>query len=424
MRLIYSIFIQLYGFFLRIAALFNDKASQWVDGRNGLFSRLELALREVDRNKQPVIWFHVSSLGEFEQGRPVMEEFKKIWPAKKILLTFFSPSGYQVRKDYDQADFVFYLPLDTLKNARRFLNIVQPEMVFFVKYDFWFNFLKEIHCKHIRLYFISALFRENQHFFKWYGGWFRRQLHFVTHFFVQNRESEELLKSVGITHVTLTGDTRFDRVYAIAAKKTTFPLIEKFCAGNMVFIAGSSWEPDESVFIPLTLHKELNLKYIIAPHDTSPGRIQFIIEKLDQKVLRYSELNDGNASLADILIIDSVGILSQLYRYATVAFIGGGYAGGIHNIQEPVTFGIPVFFGPNYQKFREARDLVAIGGAFSITTSGELFAEVKEITENPEEHKRLSAICKKYVEENRGATEKIVRYVEGVGKWAGGRVGE
>jgi 3-deoxy-D-manno-octulosonic-acid transferase len=370
-----------------------------------------MALEQVDRDKNPVVWFHVSSLGEFEQGRSVIEAVRKLWPDKKILLTFFSPSGYEVRKNYDQADFIFYLPLDTMSNARRFLEIVRPEMVFFVKYDFWFNYLKAIHSQQIPLYFISALFRKKQHFFKWYGAWFRMHLGYVSRFFVQNRESEELLRSAGIEQVTLAGDTRFDRVFAIAAQSASIPLIEKFCAGKQVFIAGSSWEPDEKVFIPLTQHKELNLKYIIAPHDTSPGRIKYILELLDQPAVCYSQLNDENAVAARVLIIDSVGLLSQLYRYAAIAFIGGGFGSGIHNIQEPVTFGAPVFFGPNYHKFREARDLVALEGAFSIADSGELMKKVVGITGNPKEHSRLSAICKKYVSENRGATEKIMTYL-------------
>ena len=412
MRLIYTIAIYGYGFFLRVASLFNPKAKQWVNGRRGIFARLESAFSRVDRTKTSIIWFHVSSLGEFEQGRPVMEAIRKRWPDKEILLTFFSPSGYEIRKNYDQAGFIFYLPLDTPANARRFLKIVQPEMIFFVKYDFWFNYLDAIHEQDIPLYFISALFRKNQHFFQWYGGWFRRHLRFVTRFFVQNQESGELLRSAGIDRVTVAGDTRFDRVFAIAMQPAAMPLIEKFCSGKQLFIAGSSWEPDEAVFIPLVQQRELNLKYIIAPHDTSPARIRFISEHIDRATVLYSELNETNATLADVLIIDSVGILSKLYRYATVAYIGGGFGNGIHNIQEPVTFGVPVLFGPNYHKFSEARDLVSLGGAFSISASDELVNKVREITSDPQEHLRLSAICRNYVEKNRGATERILEFLE------------
>jgi len=411
MRLLYSIIIQCYGFSVSIAAVFNSKARQWIKGRHDLFGSLEVALKQVDREKNPIIWFHVASLGEFEQGRPVMEALKKRWPGKKILLTFFSPSGYEIRKNYDQADFVFYLPLDTPGNARRFLELVHPEMVFFVKYDFWFNFMRCIHDQHIPLYFISVLFRKDQHFFKWYGKWFRSQLQQVTCFFVQNHESEVLLRSVGIEQVILAGDTRFDRVYAIAAQTVPMLLVEKFCDGKQVFVAGSSWEPDEARFIPLIRHGGLNLKYIIAPHDTSAKRIRSIREQMDRPVVCYSELNDDNACFTDILIIDSVGVLSQIYRYATVAFIGGGFGSGIHNIQEPVTFGVPVLFGPAYDKFSEARDLIALGGAFSITTADDLMKKVSEITGNAQEHRRLSDICRGYVEKNRGATERIMRFL-------------
>ncbi len=411
MRFVYTFFIYCFGLFLRFAALFNGKARQWVDGRRGLFENLGKELNQAAGEKKPVIWFHVSSLGEFEQGRPVLEAVRKRWPEKRIVLTFFSPSGYEVRKKYDQADFVGYLPLDTPANARRFMEIVRPEMVFFVKYDFWFNFLKTIHEDHIPLYFISALFRKNQYFFKWYGGWFRRYLGFVTHFFVQNTESENLLRSIGIMQVTLAGDTRFDRVFSIASQPNEMPLVDKFCAGKPVFIAGSSWEPDEAVFLPMLQHRVLKLKSIIAPHDTSPGRITSIREHLNMPAICYSELDDDNADQSDVLIIDSVGILSRLYRYATVAFIGGGFGSGIHNIQEPVTFGVPVLFGPNFHKFREARDLIESGGAFCINSAEDLEKKVMEITGNPEELERLSAICRNYVEFNRGATGKIMKFL-------------
>jgi 3-deoxy-D-manno-octulosonic-acid transferase len=411
-RLIYSFFIFCYGLLLRFAALVSPKARQWHEGRRGIFGKIRTALNSHDHARTPIIWFHASSLGEFEQGRPVVEAFRKRWPRKKILLTFFSPSGYEVRKNYDQADWVFYLPLDLPGNARMFLDIVQPEMVFFIKYDFWFNYLKSIHDHKIPLYFISAVFRENQYFFRWYGRWFCRHLRFVSCFFVQNRESEKLLKSFGIKDVQVTGDTRFDRVFTISAQKSTMPLIEKFCAGKPVFIAGSCWEPDEEVFLPLLNRKGPDLKFIIAPHDTSPGRIRYIREHVDKPMVCYSELNNDNASGAEVLLIDSVGILAQLYRYATVAFIGGGFGHGIHNIQEPVTFGVPVLFGPNYHKFREAVELVEQGGAFSSASSADLIKKIIEITGNPQEHDRIASVCLKYVEANRGATEKVMKYLE------------
>jgi 3-deoxy-D-manno-octulosonic-acid transferase len=319
-----------------------------------------------------------------------------------------------VRKSYEQADYIYYLPLDTPWNVMKFLDIVQPEMSFFIKYDFWFNYLDGLHGRSIPVYVISAIFREDQYFFKWYGRWACLHLRNVSHFFVQNIESENLLNSVGVQQVTVTGDTRFDRVAAIASQNSPIPLIEKFCAGKQVFIAGSSWAPDEEVFIPLVQKDGRGLKYIIAPHDTSARRIKHIRERIDRHVILFSELNDDNAGSADILIIDSVGLLSKLYRYATIAYIGGGFGAGIHNIQEPVTFGIPVFFGPNYQKFREARDLVKIGGAIMIASAGELLKKVIEITGNPKERSRRSGICSKYVAENTGATEKVMKYLEKV----------
>jgi 3-deoxy-D-manno-octulosonic-acid transferase len=394
--------------------LFNGKARLWVEGRKGIFGHLEEFLKQVNREKCPLAWFHVSSLGEFEQGRPVIEAFRKRWPEKKILLTFFSPSGYEVRKNYEQADFVCYLPLDSRSNARRFLEIVRPEMVFFVKYDFWFNYIDAVHRRQIPLYFISVLFRKNQHFFKWYGGWFHKHLEYVTRFFVQNAESLELLVNSGIQQVTLSGDTRFDRVFAIAAQSGPIPAIEKFCGGKQVFIAGSSWEPDETVFIPLIQSGKSGLKFIIAPHDTSPSRIRNIRERLKVPSVCFSELQNGNTGEINVLIIDSVGILSKLYRYATIAFIGGGFGSGIHNIQEPVTFGVPVLFGPGFRRFTEARELVEQGGAFCITTTDELLRKVEAITGDAAEHRRVSAICRDYVEANRGATEKVMGYLEKV----------
>lgn len=409
MKLIYSFLIFLYGLTIRLASLFNDKARQWVDGRRGIFVKLEAALKEVDRSKTPVIWFHASSLGEFEQGRPIIESFRQAYPQYKILLTFYSPSGYAVRKNWDQADWIFYLPLDTPGNARRWMDIVQPAAAIFIKYDFWFNFLACLRERKIPVYFVSALFRPSQHFFKWYGGWFRDQLPAVTRFFVQNRASAQLLEGIGVTNVTLTGDTRFDRVYAIASQKHSFPLIEQFIGSKRVFIGGSTWGDDEAVLIPLIRNNNLDLKFILAPHDTSPGRIQSIMAQLDRSVITYSDMNQDNAGQADVLIIDSVGILAQLYQYATLAFIGGGFGTAIHNIQEPITYGVPVFFGPRYHKFKEAVDLIARGGVFCVTSTGELAATAARLLADPQEYQRVSGLCRNYVDENRGATEKIMQ---------------
>lgn len=412
MRLIYTILIILYGLAVRIAAIFNVKARQWVDGRRGLFRKLEQAFGEHDRQKNPVMWFHASSLGEFEQGRPIIEDFRKKYPGYKILLTFFSPSGYEVRRNYDQADWIFYLPLDTPSNARRFIAIVRPAAAIFIKYDFWYNLLGNLYQQHIPVYFASAVFRPGQYFFKWYGRCGARQLGRVRHFFVQTEASAALLRSLGLHNVTVTGDTRFDRVFAIASQKHAFPLIEQFIQGKKVFIGGSTWQEDEALLFPLVSRRDQDLKFIIAPHDTSSGRIQQITEQIKQPALRYSALNESNAQDAEVLIIDSVGILAQLYQYATLAFIGGGFGAGLHNIQEPITYGVPVFFGPRYHKFREAVELVQIGGVFSVTTTEELISATGRMLADTVEYRHVSDLCRDYVEKNRGATAKIMQYLD------------
>lgn len=412
MRLIYTILIMLYGLAVRVAAIFDVKARQWVGGRKGLFRKLEQAFEGLDRQKNPVMWFHASSLGEFEQGRPIIEDFRKKFPGYKILLTFFSPSGYEVRRNYDQADWIFYLPLDTPSNARRFIALVRPAAAIFIKYDFWYNLLGNLYQQHIPVYFASAVFRTGQYFFKWYGRWGARQLFGVSHFFVQTETSAALLGSLGLHNVTVTGDTRFDRVFDIALQKHAFPLIEQFINGKRVFIGGSTWQEDEALLFPLVSRKDLDLKFIIAPHDTSSGRIQQIIEQLNQPVLRYSVLNESNAQDADVLIIDSVGILAQLYQYATLAFIGGGFGAGLHNIQEPITYGVPVFFGPRYHKFREAVELVQLGGVFSVTTSEELISATGRMLADQREYRHVSDLCRDYVDKNRGATAKIMQYLD------------
>lgn len=410
-------FIRIYGVLLWMAAPCHSKARRWVEGRRQWSAKLNEALKTPDRDGSPLVWFHVSSLGEFEQGRPLIEAIRQRWPERRILLTFFSPSGYEIRKDYDQADIVCYLPADTPRNAARFLDIARPAMVFFVKYDFWFNYIHEIHRREIPLYFLSALFRPGQHFFRWYGGWFRRHLRMVDHFFVQNAESAELLTAAGAGRCTVTGDTRFDRVFAIAAHPKDLPPVARFCDGKPVLVLGSSWEPDEEACLPLIRRAGPGLKVIVAPHDTSPLRIRSVKEKLTGiPFVLLSELTAGKGAGAAVLVVDSVGLLAHLYQFATLAFIGGGFGAGIHNIQEPVTFGVPVLFGPRYAKFREARELVALGGALPVTTPGEADEAGMRLLGDPGARALASAVCRKYVEENRGATEKIIRYLGNAGK--------
>lgn len=406
MKFIYNLFIQIFGLLIKISSLFDAKAKKWIIGRKNIFEEIEKAISSDDK----VIWMHTASLGEFEQGRPVLEALRKKCPAHKLLLTFFSPSGYEIKKNYDQVDHVFYLPLDTPKNAKRFIKLIHPELAIFVKYEFWFNYINELNKNNSPTYFISSIFRADQYFFKWYGAWFRKQLKLISHFFVQNETSIDLLNSIGIYNICLSGDTRFDRVYDLAQQCQNFPLVEKFKGEKQLFIAGSTWPPDENILIPL-IEKNPELKFIIAPHETKAERVWQILKKLGSKALLFSDANEETIKKAQVLIIDSVGILAHLYQYADICYIGGGFGVGIHNIQEPVTFGKPVIFGPNFEKFREARDLLDRGGAFAINDVAELGIKTMVLLSDKNLLNTASSICISYVDEMRGATEAIMRFI-------------
>ncbi len=406
MKFIYNLFVQIYSLLIKLASLFDVKARKWIIGRKTVFEEIENAVSPNDK----IIWMHTASLGEFEQGRPVIESLRKKFPNHKIALTFFSPSGYEVRKNYDQVDHVFYLPMDTKKNAKRFVKLLHPELTIFVKYEFWYNYLNELNKLGRPVYFISSIFRADQYFFKWYAGWFREQLKLITHYFVQNENSIDLLNSIGIYNICLSGDTRFDRVYDLAQQCQQFPLIEKFKGESPLFIAGSTWSPDEEILFPLiTEHQKL--KFIIAPHETKTERIRQIMKKMGSKALLFSKATDETIKNAQVLIIDSVGLLAHLYQYADVCYIGGGFGVGIHNIQEPVTFGKPVIFGPNFEKFREARDLLERGGVFTIKNAAELEETTKALFTDINMLKEASIICVSYVDEMRGATDAIMRFI-------------
>jgi 3-deoxy-D-manno-octulosonic-acid transferase len=401
----YNLSVLIYKILIYLASPFNKKAKQWIAGRKGLFEILEKRIKKDSR----IAWFHCASLGEFEQGRPVIEEFRKQHPAFKILITFFSPSGYEVRKTYNGADYIFYLPIDTPSNAKRFVNIVNPEIVFFVKYEFWFNYIKNISLKKIPFFIISANFRHAQHFFQWYGGWFRNQLRGITRIFVQNKESVVLLQKIGITQVTVSGDTRFDRVHSITKNVKQFPVIEKFCKNSDVFIAGSSWPPDEELLTKLINSEKTKYKFIIAPHMVDKPHIAAIAEKIKKgHVVLYSEADEENVMYAKVMIIDSIGILSHVYQYGKIAYIGGGFGSGIHNILEAATFGMPVIFGPKYHKFQEAVNLIKEGGAISISNEQEFFTVVMKLINDPLLLKEKSKIAKMFVQKNIGATEIIL----------------
>lgn len=397
---IYNIGIFLYAFLLKFVALFNHKAKLFIVGRKNIFKVISA---QVDANDQ-AIWFHFASLGEFEQGRPVLEQLKAKHPLQKIVLTFFSPSGYEVRKNYALADGVFYLPMDTAANAKKFISIVNPKMAIFTKYEFWHHYFNELHQKQIPLYLISGIFRPNQIFFKWYGSFNRNMLKCVSHFFVQNEESVQCLKSIGIRQVSLSGDTRFDRVYENALSPKKLVAIEKFCNDLPTFIAGSTWLDDEKLLSTFP-EKYPTWKLIIAPHEIGSTHLTEI-EKLFPTAVKFSNLQSSISNFqSQILIIDNIGMLSSLYQYAKVAYIGGGFGAGIHNTLEAAAFGLPVIFGPKYDKFQEAKDLILIGAARSICTAPELFGAFEHFKAN----KEAASNAKNYVKEKKGATAMILK---------------
>jgi len=385
-------------------SLFNNKAKKWIDGRKNIFSNIK---NEVPQNSK-IIWVHASSLGEFEQGRTLIEKIKDNYPQYKILLTFFSPSGYDVRKNYESADYIYYLPIDTPLNAKKFVEIVKPEMVFFIKYEYWYNYLKELNKLKTPVYYISTIFRNNQYFFKWYGKWFLAQLKKINKFFVQDINSQEILKKAGITNSIICGDTRFDRVFYVTQNKKSFPLIEKFCDGKKVILAGSSWPPDENILAEYIKSADPSVKFIITPHIVDDAHINEIQQKIGKSLL-YSQLTNDSDFNSKILIIDYIGILLHLYQYATIAYIGGGFGKSIHNILEAATFGKPVVFGPHYQKFKEADDLIKLGGGFSINNIDQFTKIANKLLYNPEFLEKTSEICSSYVQNNIGGTEIIIK---------------
>ena len=411
MRTLYTIGIYCYTFGVRIAALFNVKARQMVSGWREAFDKIPAAPADGERRA----WFHASSLGEFEQARPVLEKFRHEHPDYKICVTFFSPSGYEVRKNYHEADYICYLPMDTRRNAKRFIDKMQPSVAFFVKYDFWFNYLEQLRLRKVPTYIFSAIFRPSQYFFKPYGKWFRKQLATCyTHLFVQNEESLELLRSNGISHVSIAGDTRFDRVHAIAQDARRFEEIEQFLSkhpSNKVLLAGSSWDPDEALIKQYLDHKGEKLTLVLAPHVISPSHLA-AIESLfgKENCTRYSQLKDDNGEHR-ILIIDNIGMLSSLYRYADVAYIGGGFGRGIHNTLEAITFGKPVVFGPNYLKFKEACDIIALKGGFAHSSYSQLAEHLDSLLDNPDIYRKASETCTQYLNDNLGSSDLILSIV-------------
>ncbi len=392
-----------------IAALFNPKAKKWVRGRRNIFERLEKATA----GHQSIIWIHCASLGEFEQGRPLLEKLKAdpSFRNAKFLLTFFSPSGYEIRKDYKGADWVFYLPMDGPRNAKRFLEIVNPSLVIFVKYEFWFYYLKKIKYRNIPLILVSALFWKEMSFFKWYGAMQRKMLSRFDHLFVQDHKSKQLLDDIGLSSITsISGDTRFDRVIDIAESAEPLPLIEQFIGGNKTIIAGSTWPEDEEV-LKQTLNAvdDATRKLILAPHEISEKHLASITELFPGSI-RYSQL--GSAPGSTVLIIDNIGLLSRLYKYATITYIGGGFGKGIHNTLEAAVYAKPVIFGPVFHKFREAADLIKKGGAFSIANADESIKIISELLANENKLAESGKSSGNYVYSNRGASNRIIQFLK------------
>jgi 3-deoxy-D-manno-octulosonic-acid transferase len=403
MKVLYNIGIQIFSVLAYVISPFNQKAYLWVKGRKNWIEKIAQKIKPEDRT----VWIHCASLGEFEQGRPVLEALKKERPGLKIVLTFFSPSGYEVRKNYSNADCISYLPADTRRNAESFIKTINPEFVIFVKYEFWNNYISELYRKHIPVYLISAIFRPDQHFFRWYGVFFRNILKKFERIFLQDQQSVSLLSGIGITNISLAGDTRFDRVIQITAAAKKIPQLEKFRGNEKLFLAGSSWRQDEEIIAQYIGRFSGRMKWVFAPHEIDTQNIERIEKLFNGGCVRFSQFNEASSE-ARVMIMDNMGMLSSAYRYAHIAAIGGGFGKGIHNILEPACWGIPVMFGPKYEKFREAVDLINENGAMTFN-SYEKFADILENWLNNETfYSRSSKAAGDYIKKNRGATEIIL----------------
>ena len=405
MRLLYDLGIRLYHLLILCASLFNVKARKWIRGRKDLFSELSSGIDPGFK----YIWFHCSSLGEFEQGRPVIEAIRREKPGTRILLTFFSPSGYEIRKNYAEADLICYLPLDTRRNARKFLDIIAVEQAYFVKYEFWYHFILELKQRSIPLYLISAIFRKNQVFFKGYGGWFRKMLLSFDHIFVQDEESRQLLSNRNITHVSISGDSRFDRVFEISEKVRNIPGLESFAGSGPTLVAGSTWPADEDLLCRYINESDRPLKWILVPHEIHASHIQRLKGNLTKETLIYSETGESDSMDAPVLIIDTIGLLSSLYRYGNLAYIGGGFGKGIHNTLEAATFGLPVVFGPRFHKFMEAKDLIQAGAGYPVQNYSDLKDILNRLFDDPAMLKTSGKSARDYVFSKLGASRMIVK---------------
>ncbi|WP_395046017.1 3-deoxy-D-manno-octulosonic acid transferase [Flavobacterium sp.] len=408
MLFLYNFIVYIASFLLQIVAIFSPKIKLFVDGRKTIFTTLQSKISSADKT----IWFHAASLGEYEQGLPVIEKIREKFPSHKIVVTFFSPSGYEVRKNNTVADVTVYLPLDTKNNAQQFLKLVHPEMVFFIKYEYWPNYLNELKKQHIKTYLISGVFREKQSFFKWYGGFYRNALQSFDYFFVQNESSKKLLQSIGFNNLKISGDTRFDRVVSILERDNSLDFIEQFKNNTTTIVIGSSWPKDESLLVNYINQSSNEVKFIIAPHNIKSEQIQELKNSISKKTVLFSEKSNTNLSKYDVFIIDTIGILTKIYSYADIAYVGGGFGNpGVHNILEPATFGVPIVIGPNFTHFAEATALVNMTGCISISNQKELNEILDNLIQNPDERFEKGHICSTFVNMNKGAADVILKHI-------------
>ena len=412
MLFLYNIITLLAAQLLKIVALFSPKMKLFVDGRKSTFQTLANKIQTSDKT----IWFHAASLGEYEQGLPVIEAIKEQFPTHKIVVTFFSPSGYEVRKNNAIADVTVYLPLDTISNAKQFVELVHPEMAFFIKYEYWPNYLNELKKQQIKTYLISGILRENQAFFKWYGGFYRNALKTFDFFFVQNESSKKLLQSIGFNNVKVSGDTRFDRVVSILERDNSLDFIEQFKNNKTTIVIGSSWPKDESLLVSYINQSSDDVKFIIAPHNIKSEQIQELKNAVAKKTILFSENMETRHALSlqeySVFIIDTIGILTKIYSYADIAYVGGGFGNpGVHNILEPATFGVPVVIGPNYSHFAEATALVNMEGCISIQNQTQLNEAFDLLLHNEDERLEKGHICSTFVQMNKGATQTIINHI-------------
>ncbi|MFM9523332.1 3-deoxy-D-manno-octulosonic acid transferase [Flavobacterium psychrophilum] len=408
MLFIYNLIVHFASFLLKIVAFFSPKIKLFVSGRRTVLATLRSKINLEDKT----IWFHAASLGEYEQGLPVIEKIKEHFPAHKIVVTFFSPSGYEIRKTNKVADVTVYLPLDTKSNAQDFLKLVHPEMVFFIKYEYWPNYLHELKKQNIKTYLISGVFREKQSFFKWYGGFYRNALQSFDYFFVQNESSKKLLQSIGFNNVKISGDTRFDRVASVLERDNSLGFIEQFKNNTTTIVIGSSWPKDENLLVNYINKSSNEVKFIIAPHNIKSEQIQELKKAITKKAVLFTEKENQDLSSFNVFIIDTIGILTKIYSYADIAYVGGGFGNpGVHNLLEPATFGVPIVIGTNFSHFAEATALVNMTGCVSISNQKELNEILDNLIQNPDERFEKGHICSTFVNMNKGATNVVLKHI-------------